>query len=117
MIAQDTDTRFRWLVIGPFVAVVVLLAALGLTSTHILSAVRAYVGVESLWSKGQKDAVYHLVNYAHGRRAEDYQRFVDAIAVPLGDHIARIAGGQRAYLQHNVPVVIIGNDAGQPVAL
>ena len=87
---EQAGTRFQWLVIGPFLVVVALLVALGIASAQVLSAVRAYVGGESLWSKGQKDAVYHLVNYAHGRRAEDYQRFVDAIAVPLGDHIARI---------------------------
>ena len=96
MIAQDTDTRFRWLVIGPFVAVVVLLAALGLTSTHILSAVRAYVGVESLWSKGQKDAVYHLAKYAETRRAEDHARYLAALAVPLGDRRARLELEQAA---------------------
>jgi len=28
----------------------------------ILSAVRAYVGGEGLWSKGQKQAVYHLTS-------------------------------------------------------
>ncbi len=37
--------------IGPIVVVVVLLALLGIGSAHVLSAVRAYVGGESLWSK------------------------------------------------------------------
>ena len=89
MKVEQAGTRFQWLVIGPFLIVVALLVALGIASAQILSAVRAYVGGESLWSKGQKDAVYHLVNYAQGQRAEDYQRFVDAIAVPLGDRKAR----------------------------
>ena len=86
---QHSGARFRWLVIGPFLIVVALLAILGVTSAEILSAVRAYVGGESLWSKGQKDAVYHLGKYAASHRSADYQRFVEAIAIPLGDRKAR----------------------------
>ncbi|WP_372526250.1 ATP-binding protein [Piscinibacter sp.] len=89
MTVQHSGARFRWLVIGPFLIVVVLLAALGVTSAEILSAVRAYVGGESLWSKGQKDAVYHLGNYTASHNAADYQRFLDAIAIPQGDRKAR----------------------------
>ncbi|MEO7150336.1 MAG: PAS domain S-box protein [Burkholderiaceae bacterium] len=89
MNAQQSSTRFRWLVIGPFVIVVALLATLGLASAQVLSAVRAYVGGESLWSKGQKDAVYHLAHYAESRRPVDHARFAEAIAVPLGDRLAR----------------------------
>ena len=78
-----TDARFRWYVISPFLVVVALLAVLGVTTAEMLSAVRAYVGGESLWSKGQKDAVYHLSNYVASRRESDYQRFAEAINVPL----------------------------------
>ncbi|MES2958200.1 MAG: ATP-binding protein [Pseudomonadota bacterium] len=88
--APQTDTRFRWSVIGPFLIVVVLLAALGVMSAVMLSAVRAYVGGESLWSKGQKDAVYHLLNYVESHDPDDHRKFASAIAVPLGDRIGRI---------------------------
>jgi PAS domain S-box-containing protein len=88
--APHSGARLRWLVIGPFIVVVAMLAGLGVTSAEILSAVRAYVAGESLWSKGQKDAVYHLSNYGVSHRAADYQAFVDAIAVPLGDQKARL---------------------------
>ena len=84
-----SGARLRWFIIGPFVLVVVLLAALGVASAQILSAVRAYVGGESLWSKGQKDAVYHLSNYIDSHSAEDYRLFGAAIAIPLGDRLAR----------------------------
>jgi PAS domain S-box-containing protein len=87
---QPTDARFRWFVIGPFLVVVVLLSALGIVSAMMLSAVRAYVGGESLWAKGQKDAVYHLLNYVESRDDRDHRKFAAAIAVPLGDRIARI---------------------------
>jgi PAS domain S-box-containing protein len=88
--APQTDTRFRWSVIGPFLIVVVLLAALGIMSAMTLSAVRAYVGGESLWAKGQKDAVYHLLNYVESHDERDHGKYAAAIAVPLGDRIARI---------------------------
>ena len=82
--------RFHAALIGPFVIAVVLLAALGFGSAYVLSGVRAYVGGESMWSKGQKDAVFYLTAYATSRRAEHYQRFADAIAIPLGDRVARL---------------------------
>ena len=81
----------RWLMIGPFLVVVALLATLAVASVDILSAVRAYVGGESLWSKGQKDAVFYLNRYIDTHDPVDYLRFQNALAVPLGDRRARIA--------------------------
>ncbi len=83
--------RIRWLVIGPFLVVVALLAGLTVASVDLLSAVRAYVGGESLWSKGQKDAVYHLGRYIGTHDQVDYLRFQNALSVPLGDRRARMA--------------------------
>ena len=83
--------RIRWLLIGPFLAVVALLAGLTAVSVDTLSAVRAYVGGESLWSKGQKDAAYRLDRYIAVRDPADYLRFQNALAVPLGDRKARMA--------------------------
>src|SRR3954471_16448451 len=59
-------------------------------SIHTLSSVRALVGAEGLWSKGQKDAVYHLRKYATSGNEADYQGFLHFMAVPLGDHKARL---------------------------
>ena len=89
MKAKHSGAQFQWLIMGPFLVGVALLAALGLASVQFLSAVRASVGGERLWSKGQKDAVYHLANYADSKLAGDYQKYLDAIAVPLGDQTAR----------------------------
>ncbi len=77
------------LIVWPFLAIVLLLVLLAVGSVDILSSVRAYVGGESLWSKAQKDAVNYLNSYARTRAPEDYRRFEEAIAVPLGDRIAR----------------------------
>jgi PAS domain S-box-containing protein len=56
-----------------------------------LSSVRAYVEGEGLWSKGQKDAVYHLQKYSFSHKESDYQSFLTFMKVPLGDHKARVA--------------------------
>ena len=52
-----------WRVVGPLLAIVLLLAGLSAGSLQVMSAVRAYVAGESLFSKGQKDAIYDLQIY------------------------------------------------------
>ena len=84
------NQRLHWYVVGPFLIVVMLLAALSLASAYTLTAVRAYVGAESLWSKRQKDALAYLERYARAPDAVVLERFYEAIAVPLGDRAARI---------------------------
>ena len=74
-----------------FAAIVLLQLVLALASLEVLAAVRAYVEGESRYAKGQKDAQLHLLRYARDRRAEDRAAFLAAIAVPLGDRIAREA--------------------------
>ena len=54
-----------------------------------LSSVRAYVSGESFWSKAQKESVYHLNRYAQTHAESDYQEFLNAIKIPLGDKLAR----------------------------
>jgi diguanylate cyclase (GGDEF)-like protein len=75
----------------PFVAILLALVLLSDFSIDILSAARAYVGGESLWSKRQKDAVIHLMRYADGHGEEQFSAYERAIAVPLGDREARLA--------------------------
>jgi two-component system, sensor histidine kinase len=55
-----------------------------------LSAIRAYVGAEGLWSKAQKDASYHLYKYACENNEEDYRAFVSYLNVPLGGRKTRL---------------------------
>ena len=73
-----------------FAAIVLCLLILANFSFGLLSSVRAYVGGESLWSKAQKDAVFHLQNYASSRSREELTHFRADIAIPLGDHEARL---------------------------
>lgn len=60
-------------------------------SLELLSGIRAYVGGEGLYSKGQKNAAFYLAQYIHSHDAEDFQQFLTAIAIPMGDWQARIA--------------------------
>jgi len=73
-----------------FAAIVLCLLMLASFSFGLLSSMRAYVGAESSWSKAQKDAVFHLQKFAAGRSPEEFRNFRADIAVPLGDHAARI---------------------------
>src|ERR1700756_2586030 len=51
-------------------------------SLHTLSSLRAYVGGEGLWSKAQKDAVFHLYRYGTSRTEKDYELFKQFMGVP-----------------------------------
>ena len=73
-----------------FVVAVLLLALLCSAIVGVLSSARAYVSGESLYSKGQKDAVRFLGQYLHSGDEADWQRHVAALAVPLGDRVAQL---------------------------
>ena len=91
--APETSSPFS--IIWMFAAIVLSLLILANFSFGLLSSVRAYVGGESLWSKAQKDAVFHLQKYAGSRAPEDLRQFRANIAVPLADHEARVEMDKR----------------------
>src|SRR5580693_7508520 len=68
-------------IIWMFAAIVLSLLILANFSFGVLSSVRAYVGGESLWSKAQKDAVFHLQNYASNRSQDELTQFRADIAI------------------------------------
>lgn len=78
-------------IVWPFIAVVLFQALLGCVSLYMLSAVRGYVAGESLWSKGQKDAIYYLNLYADSRDPAIFDKYQQAIRVPQGGHNLRLA--------------------------
>ena len=86
-----SSRRRSWPVLTVFIGIVAVQLAVAVISIDVMSAVRAYVTGESLYSKGQKDAHINLVEYAEHFRSEDYQKFLDALAMPIGDRIAREA--------------------------
>ncbi|SMH35936.1 EAL domain-containing protein [Mesorhizobium australicum] len=95
-IERDTDraryTPGRLLaVIWPFAIVVLAQTLVASLSIYTLSAVRSYVGGESMWSKGYKQAIHSLEHYVTSGDVDDFRRFESSIAIPLGDRKARLA--------------------------
>ena len=75
--------------VWPFVLIVLILLASTVLSLEIMSSVRAYVGGESMWAKGQKEAHIALTSYIHSQSNSDFQTFLKAITIPKADNIAR----------------------------
>jgi signal transduction histidine kinase len=78
------------LIVGLFCIIDVGLLTLSYFGMEMLSGSRAYVGGESLWSKGQKEAVLQIGRYAASHDERAYQTYLKNIEVPLGDHTARL---------------------------
>ena len=74
--------------IFPCIIIISLLLTLG--AMEILSAARGYVAGDSLWSKAQRDAVYALTLYAQSHEPAYFERYQQALSIPLSDHLARI---------------------------
>lgn len=58
---------------------------------YLISAMRAYVNGESIWSKAQKNALIYLVNYAQFNNPHDYALFLKEMNIILADKNARLA--------------------------
>ena len=82
-------TRF-YLVIAAVLAVVLGLLLLGKTGLDTISGIRAYVGGEGLWSKGQMEASYHLKRYVMSGEESAYEEFLENLAIPLSIKRARL---------------------------
>lgn len=87
----DLITRQFYLVISLFVIIVFCLLMLDRFQAHILDSVRAYVAGEGFWSKGQKDASYHLERYARTGDINTYSQYLEGLSTSLGDRQARLA--------------------------
>jgi hypothetical protein len=55
---------------------------------HTLSAARAFVGGEGLWSKAQKNAAISIQRYGGTRDEADFRAFLAYMEVPKGDRQA-----------------------------
>ncbi len=67
----------------PFITVIIIQMAVAGLSVYTLSATRAFVTGESLWSKGQHEAVYFLTLYLDTGSPRYFEDFRHALAVPL----------------------------------
>ena len=77
-------------IVWPFLVIVLVLLILSAQSMDILLATRSYSEGESLWSKGQKKAMFYLLRYTETQSPDDFRRYEESIAVPKGDEKARI---------------------------
>src|SRR5262249_19761161 len=90
LFARVPVSRKIVVVLWLFVVIVMVLLVLSYHIIGSLSALRAYVGGEGLWSKAQKQAVHNLAKYASSHSEEDYQAYLLALRTPLGDKKARL---------------------------
>lgn len=90
------------------IIIISLLLALG--AMEVLSAARAYVASEGLWSKAQRDAVYSLTLYAQTRDPAYYERYQQALAIPLSDYRARIEMHKPEYDYTKAFAGLLGGD-------
>ncbi len=71
-------------------AVIGSLFLLGTLGFQGLSGLRAYVRGEGLYAKSQQEATYQLLHYVHSGDESRYQSYMENLAVPLGDRMARL---------------------------
>jgi len=89
---RPPKTTLRLITVAwPFVLIVILQTALATFSLQVTSSLRAFITGESLWSKGQHDALYYLNRYADSGNRSFVERYHQAIAIPMGDREARLA--------------------------
>jgi PAS domain S-box-containing protein len=94
LLEDPEDTRWksgeRLLAMGAFLAVVVILTLVCAACVAVLAAARAFGNAESLYSKGQKNAVIHLQDYIARGSEVDYAEAAKALAVPLAAREAHL---------------------------
>ncbi|MES2885178.1 MAG: ATP-binding protein [Pseudomonadota bacterium] len=110
---SETAVRGSWLgrtrisaklvaIVAVFVTVICAVTGLFVLAYNVGVGVRAYVGGEGMWSKGQKDAVYSLSRYLGTGDERDYRNYQTAIALPLGDRDARLEMEKPEFEQRRV---------------
>jgi diguanylate cyclase (GGDEF)-like protein/PAS domain S-box-containing protein len=67
------------LVIGLYVLVIMGLLLLSYLGMSAIAGLRAYITGEDFWSRGQKNAVYHLARYAATRDKNHYREYLRLI--------------------------------------
>lgn len=83
-------TRKLYLIVGTMAVLIAIELGTLWFAIHTLSSVRALVSAEGLWSKAEKDAVYHLEKYYRTHNEQDFLAFQNFLSVPAGDHKTRM---------------------------
>ncbi|HEY3850320.1 MAG TPA: EAL domain-containing protein [Steroidobacteraceae bacterium] len=82
--------------VAPVLLSLTVMLVAAVLSIELLSTIRAWVGGEGLYSKGQKNATYYLSQYTLSHSPEDFRLYQEAISFPLGDWKARLALQRRS---------------------
>lgn len=81
----------RWIKVASiFLAIFLTLGMLGMMRLRLLSSIRAQVAAESLYSKSQKDAALHLLQYAASGEEREYSAYRQNMTIPMAGRLARI---------------------------
>jgi signal transduction histidine kinase len=91
MPSMRSDRTIYASVLGPLVLAIITLVLVSVGGFQALSAARAYVGGESLWSKARSQTAAHLRERLLTPQAAACQPLPVWLAVPLGDRAARLA--------------------------
>ena len=84
------ERHWRALLLGLFPAIISALLGVVYQGMTLSNDIRAYVGGESLWSKGQKESVQYLYRFTMTHDEADYRQYMDALVVSLADRQARL---------------------------
>lgn len=76
---HHTDANQVIRLVWPFLAIILILVTLAVLSIDIMSSLRAYIGAESVWSKGEKDAIFLLHLYAERGDEALYEQHLEAM--------------------------------------
>lgn len=88
---KDLSVAKKLYAVFGVMAFLILMELLTLSfAMNTLSAVRAFVEGEGLWSKGQKNAIQNLYQYAFTGDSKFYDEFHRNLRIPLGDRQARL---------------------------
>jgi PAS domain S-box-containing protein len=87
---RSNSARKLHIIVALFVLILFCLLALDSFRIQNLTAIRAYVQGEGLWSKAQKEAVIALRRYGRSFNEVDFRDYLASVAIPLGDRQARI---------------------------
>lgn len=78
------------IIVAAFASSILIMSGIVYFAVDTLSTVRAIVEGESLWSKGQKDALYHLSRYVSTHDPQEYQKYKEYLSAPLADKQSRL---------------------------
>jgi len=79
-----------YFVVGTMAVLIVCELVILKFSMQQVSAVRAFVSAEALWSKAQKDALLELNRFQRTKDEKHYQEFLLRLEIPAGDHLSRL---------------------------